>query len=110
VVEGDEAARLETTDEQGELEMTTTARRVRVHGTVQGVSFRDSCAGEAQRRKVDGWVRNEDDGTVLVHLEGEADSVAAMVAWCRSGPDGADVRRIDDDAIEPEGCDGFSVV
>lgn len=88
--------------------MSTVARRVRVHGTVQGVSFRDSCVSEARRREVAGWVRNEDDGTVLAHFEGDAAAVEAMVEWCGRGPEGAEVRQLDDDAVDPEGHDDFS--
>ena len=46
--------------------MTTVARRVRVHGRVQGVFFRDACAREASARDVTGWVRNDPGGTVTV--------------------------------------------
>jgi acylphosphatase len=87
--------------------MTDVARRVRVHGRVQGVWFRDSCRAEAESRGVRGWVSNEPDGTVAGHFEGPAEAVDALVAWCRTGPPRADVRGVDVEDAEVEGVAGF---
>jgi len=81
--------------------------RVRIHGHVQGVFFRDSCRREASRLGVSGWVGNESDGTVAGEFEG--DSVDALVDWCRSGPPGAQVERVEVDDVEPTGERGFAV-
>ena len=62
------------------------ARRVTVHGRVQGVFFRDSRRREASSRGVAGWVRNCADGTVEAWFEGAPDAVEALVAWARRGP------------------------
>ena len=80
-----------------------------VTGQVQGVFFRDSCRTEVQRLGVAGWVRNERDGSVAVHAEGEPDAVDALVAWCHDGPPRAQVDGVQVDAAEPEGLDGFDV-
>jgi acylphosphatase len=88
--------------------MSTVARRVRVHGRVQGVFFRDTCTQEATGRGVAGWVRNDDTGTVSAHFEGEPADVEALVAWCRSGPPRARVDDIDVRDVEPEGHDTFT--
>jgi acylphosphatase len=85
------------------------ARRVTVHGRVQGVFFRDSTQREAERRGVAGWVTNRDDGAVEAWFEGEPDAVEAMVDWAQSGPRKADVEGADVDEVEPEGLSGFSV-
>ncbi len=45
--------------------------RVRYAGRVQGVGFRATCRSIASRAPVTGWVRNEDDGTVLLEVQGE---------------------------------------
>jgi acylphosphatase len=87
----------------------TVARRVRVHGRVQGVFFRDSTRAEARARGVAGWVRNRSDGTVEAWFEGEPDAVEALVAWCGTGPPRASVERVDVEEAEPEGLDGFEV-
>ncbi len=60
-----------------------------VEGRVQGVGFRFECRREAIRLGLHGWVRNMDDGSVAIVVEGEQDMVDQMVKWSRSGPAGA---------------------
>ncbi|WP_426245938.1 acylphosphatase [Nocardioides sp. LHG3406-4] len=84
-----------------------TRRRVIVRGHVQGVFFRASCAQEAARHDVAGWVSNRPDGTVEALFEGERDSVEAMVAWCRVGPPAAVVDGVDVTEERPQGEQGF---
>ena len=84
-------------------------RRLVVHGLVQGVYFRDSVRRRAQSAGVAGWVRNNWDGTVEAVFEGEPNSVEQLVAFCREGPRGARVDRVEA-ADEPvEGLVGFAV-
>jgi len=85
------------------------ARRVVVHGTVQGVFFRDSTQREARSRGVAGWVRNVDDGTVEAHFEGEPEAVEALVAYARKGPRRAVVERADVEDADAEGLEDFEV-
>ncbi|MGK2939286.1 MAG: acylphosphatase [Solirubrobacteraceae bacterium] len=86
------------------------ARRVVVHGRVQGVWFRQSTLREAERLGVDGWVRNRADGTVEVWVQGEAEAVAALVASCGEGPPRADVTAVDvKDVPADPALRGFSV-
>jgi acylphosphatase len=84
-------------------------KRVVVHGQVQGVFFRDTTRREARSRGVAGWVRNTPDGTVEAVFEGEPEAVEWMVDFCRRGPRGAEVRRVDVSGEEPEGLSGFDV-
>jgi acylphosphatase len=83
--------------------------RVVVTGRVQGVFFRASCAQEARRRGVGGWVRNRPDGSVEAAFEGDATAVESMVEWCRRGPRGARVESVDATAEEPVGTSAFAV-
>ncbi|TVR74466.1 MAG: acylphosphatase [Spirochaetaceae bacterium] len=74
------------------------AVEIRVHGRVQGVGFRYYACREAARVGVTGWVRNEPDGTVLVHAEGSPDQLRQMEDFLRRGPsyarvDSVDIRR-----------------
>ncbi|GAA2180400.1 acylphosphatase [Brooklawnia cerclae] len=85
------------------------AVRLRVIGLVQGVGFRYSCLHRAGELGVSGWVRNEGDGSVGVHAEGEPDAVAAMVAWCREGPPWGSVERVEQRLVPAEGMRGFRV-
>lgn len=78
-----------------------------VTGRVQGVFFRASCAQEARRRGVSGWVANEPDGSVQAVFEGDPDEVAAMVDWCRTGPPAARVAGVEAVAEAPSGEQGF---
>jgi len=69
--------------------------RLRIHGRVQGVWFRESMRMEAERLNVAGWVRNAPDGTVEAVIQGPASAVEAMIEWARSGPPLARVDRIE---------------
>jgi acylphosphatase len=69
--------------------------RVVVNGRVQGVFFRSETQDEASRRGVTGWVRNLPDGRVEAVFEGEKDKVDALIEFCRRGPPGARVTRVE---------------
>ena len=85
------------------------ARSVKVHGDVQGVTFRATCQEEARARGVAGWARNEPDGTVSAWFEGPRQDVEAMVQWCHRGPRAARVAGVDVEDVAPEGCGDFAV-
>ena len=87
----------------------TRAVDVTVTGLVQGVFFRAETQQEASRLGVAGWVRNQPDGSVAAHFEGEPDAVEAMVAWCREGPRRARVNGVDVRDAEPTGATRFEV-
>jgi acylphosphatase len=86
------------------------ARRVVVHGTVQGVFFREATRRRADSRDVRGWVRNNDDGTVEAHFEGDPEAVDAMVRFVHEGPGAAQVKHVDVEDAQPEGLDGFEAL
>jgi acylphosphatase len=80
-----------------------------VHGRVQGVFFRGTVQRHAQQQGVAGWVSNRWDGTVEAVFEGEQAAVERVVEFCRQGPRGAEVERIEVTEEEPEALTGFSV-
>ena len=83
---------------------------VRVSGTVQGVFYRASACREGERLGLLGWVRNASDGSVALHLQGDAAVVDAMLGWCRVGPSAARVSRVEvGDAELDESLSGFEV-
>ena len=84
-------------------------RHVLIYGFVQGVGFRFAVEREALSRGVSGWVRNHPDGTVEAVFEGEPEDVESLVDFCRRGPRGAAVERVDVEADSPEGLTGFRV-
>ena len=87
----------------------SVARRVVVHGQVQGVFFRETMRRRAYRAAVGGWVRNNPDGTVEAWLEGDPDDVEVMVHFAGIGPSGAHVDHVDVEDVEPEGLRTFEV-
>jgi acylphosphatase len=84
-------------------------RRVVVYGFVQGVGFRFAVERAARSRGVAGWVRNRPDGAVEAVFEGEREDVEALVDFCREGPRGAEVERVDVVSESPDGLAGFRV-
>lgn len=84
-------------------------KHVWVSGRVQGVFFRAATAETARAHGVGGWVRNLPDGRVEAVFEGPADSVDALVAWCRRGPEHAVVDDVEVAEEAPEHVRGFSV-
>ena len=71
--------------------MIVEARHLIVSGRVQGVGFRWSVLSEALRLGAAGWVRNMPDGRVEALVQGDPETVAAVVSFVRSGPPGARV-------------------
>jgi acylphosphatase len=92
-----------------DVTVSTIARRVVVHGSVQGVFFRDTCRRQARAAGVSGWVRNRADGTVEALFEGTPGAVQSMVDWAHSGPTYAVVERVEVSAAEPGHGPGFEV-
>lgn len=62
------------------------ARRVTVHGRVQGVWFRASTAEIALSLGVRGHARNQADGTVEVLALGDPQAVEQLIEWLWQGP------------------------
>ena len=55
------------------------ARRLRIHGRVQGVFYRQWTIGTASELGLTGWVRNRDDGTVEAQVQGDESRVEALI-------------------------------
>ena len=89
--------------------MPSAAVQVRVSGRVQGVAFRWEAQHAAQKLGVTGWVRNEPDGSVLAHVEGEPDAVNDMVAWLRAGPPASRVTDVAVRDAAPTGATSFEI-
>ena len=68
---------------------------VYISGRVQGVFFRSETQDEAIRHNVTGWVRNLPDGRVEAVFQGEKDRVDILIEFCKRGPPGAKVAKVD---------------
>jgi len=67
---------------------------IKIYGRVQGVFFRYNTKKVADKLSVKGWVKNNSDGTVELIAEGDDKSVDCLVNWCRKGPIGAKVDKV----------------
>jgi DNA ligase D-like protein (predicted 3'-phosphoesterase) len=76
---------------------------------VQGVGFRDATVREAGEAGVLGWVRNADDGGVLVHAEGPENGVDRLLDYLNQGPPGARVEAVEVELTKVEGHEQFAV-
>jgi DNA ligase D-like protein (predicted 3'-phosphoesterase) len=85
------------------------AVRAVVRGQVQAVGFRDATVGEARRLGAMGWVRNGEDGEVLVHAEGPEPALDELMAFLREGPPGARVGEVEVESVKVEGHEQFAI-
>ena len=69
-------------------------RHLVVSGNVQGVGYRYAMASAARELGLAGWVRNRVDGRVEAMVAGQAQAVAAIIHWARTGPAGAQVEQV----------------
>jgi len=86
------------------------ATRFVIEGRVQGVGYRDWCQREAQRRGLDGFVRNLRDGRVEAVFVGDHSAIDDMLSACRQGPPSAQVSAIGLDVTDDPGLKGFIVL
>ena len=75
--------------------MSTCVLHLKIHGLVQGVSYRWNMVQAARQRGIAGWVRNRHDGSVEAMVAGPQAALDDLVAWARRGPPGARVDRVD---------------
>lgn len=66
-----------------------------VSGRVQGVGFRWFVRREARALDLEGWVRNEPDGSVRIEAEGPRPALESLAGQVEKGPSGSRV-----DAVE----------
>ncbi len=68
---------------------------IKVYGKVQGVFFRASAKEKASELRLNGYVKNDSDGSLNIEIEGEDAEVDKFKKWCEEGPPSAKVDRID---------------
>ncbi|NNF01674.1 MAG: acylphosphatase [Bacteroidia bacterium] len=72
---------------------------IRVFGKVQGVFYRKSTRNQAIHHNILGTVRNLDDGSVEIRAVGTKEDLDSFLSWCKIGPSGAIVERLDYKAV-----------
>ena len=85
------------------------ALRVTVRGAVQGVGFREATLGRAHELGVLGWVRNGEEGEVLVHAEGAEPAVESLLVFLGEGPAAARVAEVASESVKVEGHEQFAI-
>ena len=83
--------------------------QITVSGKVQNVGFRYYTVRMAQDYKIDGFVKNEPDGSVYIEAEGGKDAMETFVHRCRRGPQWARVDRCDIQEQQVMNYEGFRV-
>ena len=78
-------------------------------GAVQGVGFREATRRRADALGLMGWVRNAQDGTLVVHAEGESEDIEKFLGYLREGPQNAIVSDAKVDEVRVEGHEQFAV-
>jgi acylphosphatase len=68
--------------------------RARFYGIVQGVFFRANTRRKARELGLKGWIRNCNDGSVELLVEGEEERIKKLIAWCSSSIPYAEVKRV----------------
>lgn len=82
---------------------------IKIFGKVQGVFFRYSAKDNADELNIKGFVKNESDGSVYIEAEGEGENIDTFIDWCKQGPQGAQVQRVDIKEDEIKGFKEFSI-
>jgi len=59
---------------------------LKIHGQVQGVSFRHYTKQVANKLNLTGWVKNNSDGTVELIVEGEEQAINKLKQACQKFP------------------------
>ncbi len=77
--------------------MEKASLEARVYGFVQGVGYRFYVIQRARELNVTGYVKNLKDGSVLVHAEGDKETLDKVLQLLKKGPSGA---RVNDVEIE----------
>jgi acylphosphatase len=80
----------------------TEARRLVIHGRVQGVFFRAWTVATARELGLAGWVRNRRDGTVEALVQGDEAAVERFVERAGDGPPRASIERVETHEVEPD--------
>lgn len=83
--------------------------RIKVKGKVQGVFYRSTAQAKAKELGLSGWVKNEEDGSVLIEAEGEEQKILKLIDWCKEGPGAAIVNDVEYEQVDPKGVNGFEI-
>ena len=84
-------------------------KAINVTGRVQGVWFRKNTHQQAEKRLLEGWVMNLDDGSVQVHVQGPKDEVEDLIEWLWKGSPLSRVDHVHIVDTDPLALTGFHI-
>ena len=85
------------------------AIKLQIFGHVQAVGYRNWLVMEAKKHNLNGWVKNYDDLSVGVLLEGDIDDINETIKNCYQGPWNARVKKIVKKDLLPDELVGFVI-
>lgn len=74
--------------------MPSAAADIEISGMVQGVGYRYFCFQNAMKLNLNGWVKNNFDGSVSIAVEGERGMIEELIKTLRVGPPASAVRDV----------------
>jgi len=84
-------------------------KRFTFSGTVQGVGFRSVSKYIARKFQVNGWVKNNPDGTVVLVLEGKGKSINIALSYLKNFFQNR-IKKIDIKEEKEEGLNSFQII
>ncbi|WP_214878507.1 acylphosphatase [Exiguobacterium sp. ERU653] len=85
------------------------AKHLIVSGRVQGVGFRYFSQETAQQYGIKGWVRNQSDGAVELHVEGPEKDIEAFKKALKDGNRFVGVEKIEEKETENQAFRSFDI-
>lgn len=82
-----------------------------VSGEVQGVGFRKFIDRKAKELNLSGWVKNRDDGTVEINVQGPENALHELLKNAIKGPERSKVVSVQKMPREADrNLDGFAII
>lgn len=82
---------------------------ITVYGQVQGVFFREMVRQAAGDYDLNGFVKNQGNGTVYIEVEGESWNIDKLIEKCRQGTDKSRVDQVTTSEGSVQQFSSFSV-
>lgn len=89
--------------------MNIICKKIKVSGRVQGVFFRAFTQKIAEQLNIKGWVRNEQDGSVMACACGEEESLNKFIELLRQGPPASKVTGVNVESIDTQVFNDFVI-
>jgi acylphosphatase len=71
--------------------------------------FRFSVMEKAYKYEVSGYIRRKHNGGFFIEAEGDETNLEGFVEWCRKGPLGTIIQRIDIEESNVKDLEGFEI-